>query len=577
MLRARRRCIVMKSGRNARRLIPLLWEALEPRRLLSTYVVNNTGDSGAGTLRAAIMAANSDPNPGTDNIQFSIPASTSPNLNIPVPGFNPGTQDWTITLLSPLPPITHSVIIDGYSQANVGVPFRYPADFSSQSDLLTVDPSVTAGTYQLTVATYTDQSGATRGGTTAPIPYNATGAFVQTQLENLVGDGNVSVVGPTQASGPGSYTITFQGESTGVSVDIQVSSSNLIGTNPVVTLDAETEGGEANVNPTEITTTPNSTTALDGNNARVGVILEGSMLSGATGLVVDASNSAIRGLAIDGFSVGVSIPVPTAFGDLIQGNFVGEYVVFPVDPITGQPLPAPDNVEIVGTGNTQQGVLLDSANATVGGVDAQANNVIAGNGAQGILIEPGASGNQVLGNQIGVIGPVDGFYFPVGNGAEGVLIESTGTASDPSSIVYTSSNIIGGAVSGAGNVISVNQSYGVHIVGVGATRNLVEANYIGAAPGGGYIFGSGDPGNGNDGVRIDDAPDNQIGGPVANDGNVISSNSGAGVNITGADATGNTVENNTIGLTADGTTVLGNDLAGVDDTAPGTVIGPRAT
>ena len=97
----------------------------------------------------------------------------------------------------------------------------------------------------------------------------------------------------------------------------------------------------------------------------------------------------------------------------------------------------------------------------------------------------------MLGNQIGVAGPSStGFYFQAGNGAEGVLIQSTGTATNPSSIVYASSNVIGGAAAGAGNIISANHSYGVHIVGVGATRNLVEANEIGAAPGGGFQFGS---------------------------------------------------------------------------------------
>ena len=86
--------------------------------------------------------------------------------------------------------------------------------------------------------------------------------------------------------------------------------------------------------------------------------------------------------------------------------------------------------------------------------------------------------------------------------------------------------MIGGAVAGSGNIISANHGYGVHIVGVGATRNLVEANYIGAAPGGGYVFGNGQPGNAADGVRIDDAPDNQVGGLASSDGNVISSNKG---------------------------------------------------
>ena len=77
------------------------------------------------------------------------------------------------------------------------------------------------------------------------------------------------------------------------------------------------------------------------------------------------------------------------------------------------------------------------------------------------------------------------------------------------------------------------------------------------------------PGNSADGVRIDDAPDNQVGGLAATDGNVISSNQGAGVYITGADATGNAIENNIIGLTAAGSAVLGNDEAGVANYSPG--------
>ena len=219
--------------------------------------------------------------------------------------------------------------------------------------------------------------------------------------------------------------------------------------------------------------------------------------------------------------------------------------------------------------------MLGSANATVGGIEPQDSNVICGNGAQGVLIAPGASGNQVLGNQIGVVGPsTNGLYFQAGNGADGVWIESSGTASNPSSIVYSSSNVIGGAVAGSGNVISANHGFGVHLSGVGATRNLVEANYIGAAPGGGFGFGSSRPGNAADGVRIDDAPYNQIGGLAAADGNVISSNQDAGIDITGTDAVGNAIENNVIGLTAAGTAVLPNNQAGVANFSPGTLIGP---
>ncbi len=192
---------------------------------------------------------------------------------------------------------------------------------------------------------------------------------------------------------------------------------------------------------------------------------------------------------------------------------------------------------------------------------------------QGILIEAGASGNQVLGNQIGVVGPSSsGRYWQAGNGAEGVRIESSGTAANPAGIVYASSNTIGGT--SGGNLISANHGDGVHLLGVGATRNLIEANYIGVAPGGVFAFGSAQPGNLGDGVKIDDAPDNQIGGPSSSLGNVISANQNNGVEITGADALGNTIVNNIIGLTATGSSVLGNNQAGVADTSPGTTVGP---
>src|SRR5262245_44072704 len=111
--RGRCRNDVKSSPRNRPRRFGLAVEALEPRELLTTFVVQNTGDSGPGTLRAAILAADADPSPGTDDIVFGIPASTAPELNVPVPGFDPGTQTWRITPASPLPTITRSLSIDG--------------------------------------------------------------------------------------------------------------------------------------------------------------------------------------------------------------------------------------------------------------------------------------------------------------------------------------------------------------------------------------------------------------------------------------------------------------------------------
>ena len=485
---------------------------------------------------------------------------------MPVAGFDPVTQTWQITLNSPLPVITHAISIDGFSQALNAIPYRYGDELISDVQTLTILGAPTGGTFTLTTAAPLPI------GTTSPLSIGATEAQVQAALDAIVGAGNVAVTGGNLPQD--TLSITFQGAYVGESIPTMVASASLVGgTSPSV--DVETSAVGSISNPSEITSVPNTTNAIDGNNAQVRLILNGAQTGGATGLVLDTSQSTIRGLAIEDFGIGISIPQPTDVGDLIQGNFIGPYLAYPVDQGTGAPLPAPATVILAGQGNGQEGILLDSANATVGGFNPDENNVISGNGAQGILMMPGSSGNQILGNQIGVIGPSsNGLYFQVANGGDGVSIESSGTASDPSDIVYSSSNVVGGAVAGSGNVVSFNDGYGVHLSGVGATRNLVEANYIGVAPGGGYVFGTGNPGNSEDGVRLDDAPDNQIGGPVSSDGNVISSNQGAGVYVTGADALGNSIENNIIGLVSSGEAVLGNDGTGVADYSPDTVIGP---
>ena len=123
-------------------------------------------------------------------------------------------------------------------------------------------------------------------------------------------------------------------------------------------------------------------------------------------------------------------------------------------------------------------------------------------------------------------------------------------------------------------MISGNLGNGVHIIGPGATLNLVEGNYIGLAPGGTVVFGQGNPGNSGNGVLIENAPDNIIGGSSATEQNVISANKGVGVLITGASATGNSVETNIIGLTAAGASVLGNSGEGVGIFSASNVVGP---
>jgi hypothetical protein len=86
-------------------------ELLEDRTLLSTFAVTNTLDSGAGSLRQAILDANA-ATTGTaanpDLIQFAIPTSD--------PGYNNTTGAFSIKPLSVLPTVTDTVVLDGYSQ-----------------------------------------------------------------------------------------------------------------------------------------------------------------------------------------------------------------------------------------------------------------------------------------------------------------------------------------------------------------------------------------------------------------------------------------------------------------------------
>ena len=73
-------------------------ELLETRTLLAAFTVTNTDDTGPGSLRQAMIDANT--SVGADSVAFNIPGS--------------GTQ--TIHPLPPLPTITDAVVIDGYTQ-----------------------------------------------------------------------------------------------------------------------------------------------------------------------------------------------------------------------------------------------------------------------------------------------------------------------------------------------------------------------------------------------------------------------------------------------------------------------------
>ena len=160
-----------------------------------------------------------------------------------------------------------------------------------------------------------------------------------------------------------------------------------------------------------------------------------------------------------------------ATGTVVQGNLIGTNA---------------DGTAAIGNG--QNGISIDGTANVVGGSEAGAGNVIAGNGSNGILIgvyidgEVGTS-NSVLGNFIGTdrTGMID-----LGNTRNGIRLD------------YAEGNVIGDV--GDGNVIAFNGGAGIAVTGDTAANNPLIGNAIFAN--GGLAIDLND-----DGVTINDPGD----------------------------------------------------------------------
>ena len=166
-----------------------------------------------------------------------------------------------------------------------------------------------------------------------------------------------------------------------------------------------------------------------------------------------------------------------------------------------------------------------------------------------------ASAATISGNQIGT------------NSAGTAALANSNDGID---LVGSSFNVIGGATTGAGNLISGNTLYGVQLTGAGATSNLVEGNLIGTDLTGTLAIANAT------GVELDTgASGNTIGGTAAGARNVISGNAATGVDLVGTGTTGDVVEGNFIGTDVTGSAPLGNasDGVAVEAGATGAVVG----
>ncbi len=270
-------------------------------------------------------------------------------------------------------------------------------------------------------------------------------------------------------------------------------------------------------------------------NAGDGLLIE----NGATNNTIGGTTGNDSNL-ISGNSTGVEIGGIGTSGNLVCDNFIGSDL----------------NGTATKLGNTGDGVLIDggASDNTVGSVAV--GNLLSANGTNGVEIrDSGTSGNVILGN---FIGTGLGGTGKLGNHNDGVLIDGG-----------ASGNSIGTET--APNVISGNVMNGVEITDAGTSNNVVLDNFIGTT-----LSGTRALPNGNDGVLIGGgASANTIGDPA---GNIISGNAGNGVEIAGAGTSANVVFDNFIGTQSSGTTKLPNKHDGVliDQGATANSIGSAA-
>ncbi|MEM7249086.1 MAG: FG-GAP-like repeat-containing protein [Acidobacteriota bacterium] len=197
---------------------------------------------------------------------------------------------------------------------------------------------------------------------------------------------------------------------------------------------------------------------------------------------------------------GVYITGDQTTGNLVQGNHVGTDPSGTASVSNGSP----------GIGGGV-GFFSSANNNTLGGTTAAARNIISGNGSNGITVtDDGSLDNLLQGNFIGVD---SGGATSLPNASAGIWLN-------------IGPNGVGGAVPGAGNVISSNRRFGVLVIAGNCT---VQGNMIGTD-----VTGTVPLGNAGEGVLLDFAPrvvDTRVGGIVADARNTIAHNGGAGVAV----------------------------------------------
>jgi CSLREA domain-containing protein len=482
-------------------------------------VVNSTNDFDDGTcdathcsLREAINAANA--SSGPDTITFAIDAS--------------GTQ--TIQPSSPLPAVTDSVVINGWSQGGPS----YTGPPLIELDGSSIDGS---GTGLLITGSGITVRGLAINRFNGPgIDISGDGAKGNFLEGNYVGTN----AGGTAGAGNFGSGIQITGGA----------SNNTIG---------GTDGAMRNV--------------VSGNTGH-GILLHGvtdntvqGNYAGTSADGLEAIPNGIDGIAVDGGANNTIGGTAAGAGNLASGNTNQGISIFGVDfdsttdnVVRGNMVGTNANGTLaIGNGLTNGGDgvrMLNAINTTVIGnlISGNPNGVRINGGYSSTDHGTGSPGNIVQGNYIGT--DVTG-ATAVPN-TTGILIEDQAGA-----------NTIGGTSAGQGNVISGNTTNGVALNE--GTGIVIQGNNIGVNASGSALA------NLVHGIRLGalvgvefltSATNTQVGGTVAAAGNVIANNGQAGVAVvsgTGNSILGNSINaNGALGIDLGANGVTANDASDSD-------------
>jgi uncharacterized repeat protein (TIGR01451 family) len=323
---------------------------------VATFTVTSTGDAGPGSLRQAIMDANS--SQGADSIFVNIQP--------------PGSK--TINLLSPLPPVTDAVTIDGINLAG-----ELPSGL-------------------------TEINGAGAGSNADGLDLVAPSCVVRRLVINRFSTGNGIRIGPGGNSfiqgnfiGTDATGLSARPNSNGVSIN---ASSNLIlgnlisgniGDGIVISDGAFAPANGNQVQHNFIGVDINGGKAIPNN---VGVLINTPSQNEESAIMPQAMNNLIGGSRqqsgnlISGNCVGIAI---LTAGNFVENNLIGT-----------------DGNGSVALGNISDGLFVGGNSNTI------LDNLISGNGGDGVLIT--GDGNNLQGNFIGTIFDGSSALKNAGNG-----------------------------------------------------------------------------------------------------------------------------------------------------------------